>query len=401
MFLEFNRYFLRYIFLGKTKQKILFLAMGGLLVSSFALLVLQSIMGGLQTNMVKRSHGVEGRAVISFQDTSLPSVNKVHQYLQDKQLAHLVEYEIELLMRKGGQIAPVVVHGIDLNKIDVDLLKKQNYGKLPPFIHHLSPKGSLIGEDLSYKVRAFLDESVSLISPSHTNSLLGDVPRQVEMNISGFVSSGVPEVDATSVWTRISLVQNLIRARVANRIRLFVEADFKLLESNLKKLFPGVIKSVTTWETKNADLVYALKLEAVVMNFLFVAMTFLVAIAIMSGFLIFFGKIKIDLISFWILGSSEKKLDRLSGRFIYLLNFIVCSLGLGLGLFFLYLLDNHAPDLMPDIFVESRIPVNITWQGVLISLLIPYFISICFSFLSLKLYRLADENYLTVIRSTG
>ena len=158
--------------------------------------------------------------------------------------------------------------------------------------------------------------------------------------------------------------------------------------------------SVLSWEEKNSTLVWALGLETTVMVFLFAAMTLLVSLAIISGLLIFFTKVKGDMASFWILGTEEREIFKSSRIFLFSLSFFSVTLGLFLGLGFLYGLDYFGPNIMPDVFVDRKIPVAISTRGVLLSFSIPFFISLFFANLSLKAFR-KDVDYLSYIRTLG
>lgn len=388
MLFSFLRYFLHYIFFTKTRQRLLFLAMVGLILSSFSLLVLQSIMGGLQKGLVTRSQNVEGRALLILKEKDEEFALTLLKELRSEKWEAYPEYEIELLLKYENYISPVVVHGLDF-EIGV-----------PRFLQKKQKGTTIIGRDLANKIRAEYLSQVILISPSHLHSLLGDVPRQVSATLGDLVSTGIPEVDIFHLWTRLSLVQNLIREHHINRIRIFSEGDFEQLRKNLKEQY-GEKVQLSTWEEQNASLVWALNLETTVMVFLFIIMTLLVAISITSGFMIFFDKIKIDLSSFWILGASRRKIKTCCVLFIHFLSFFTTIFGLLLGHIFLYFLDLYGAEIMPDVFIDRKIPVFITFQGVCISFLVPYLISVVFSHFSLRNFQKDSGQYLALIRAVG
>ena len=148
------------------------------------------------------------------------------------------------------------------------------------------------------------------ISPSHVDSFFGDIPRKVSVILDDIIVTDVPEIDIFHVWVRLPLIQNLIRKREINRVRIYGQFSKSSVESFLKGRFRKSDTSLLTWEDQHKTLVHALALENTVMLFLFVVMTCLVSLCITSGLHIFTSKIKIDLASFWILGASKLKLEK-------------------------------------------------------------------------------------------
>lgn len=381
MFKTYLKYFFYFIISAKNRQRLLILAVVGLFISSFALIVLQSTMGGLQNKLMERSKAVIGRATILYkadvQDEKLHSLEKV---LTEKKIKYTREYEIELLLRYQTYVTPVIVHGIDLK------------GYLPPFLNQKKFEGAMPME-LAYKVGVAPPETLEIISPSHVDELLGDIPRSQLVRIDQTFSSDVPEIDMYHMWVRLPLVQNLIQSRMINRLRLYSTGDFSALKDHL----PAGAQLVT-WEDENKTLVWALNLEASVMIFLFAAMSLLVSLCISSGLLIFFNKIKTDLSSFWILGASHEKINRSTKYFLHLMSLVSILFGVLAGLIFLYLFDHYAPEIMPDVFVDRKIPILITAKGLLISFLVPYLISYFFVQFALAQFK-REHDFLSHVRS--
>lgn len=339
-------------------------------------------MGGLQNKLMERSKTVIGRATIIFKepDNSAPLM-ALEKTLKDEKLDYTKEYEIELLLRYQTYITPVIVHGIDQK------------GFLPKFLLNNEKFEAMIPTELAYKVGVAPPESLQLISPSHVDSLMGDIPRSQTIKIDRTFSSDVPEIDLYHLWVRLPLIQNLIQGRLVNRIRIYSPTDFSLLS---KKLPPWV--QFKTWEDENRTLVWALNLESTVMIFLFAAMSLLVSLCISSGLLIFFNKIKTDLSSFWILGASFEKINRSTKYFLHLMSLLSILSGVATGLIFLYFFDHYAPEIMPDVFVDRKIPILITSKGLMISFLVPYVISSIFVGFALSQFK-REHNLLDHVRS--
>jgi lipoprotein-releasing system permease protein len=391
VFLTYLKYFFFYIVKAKNRQRLLILAVVGLFLSSFALIVLQSTMGGLQNKMMERSKAILGKAVLYHKEepTQL-SYQKLFKILDEKKAKYSKEYEVELLVRYQTFITPVIVHGIDQTGFVPDLLRNDmqtnSTGKKVDAIMPL---------ELAYKLGVAPPETLQIISPAHVDELLGEVPRSQSIKIERTISSDVPEIDLYHMWVRLPLIQNLIQSHLINRVRIYSDMDF----AKLKKVIPSEIE-LRTWEDENATLVWALKLESSVMIFLFAAMSLLVSLCISSGLLIFFNKIKSDLASFWILGASFSKIDRATKYFLHLMSFFSISAGVLFGLLFLWVFDHYAPEIMPDVFVDRKIPILITFKALLISFIVPFVISSVFVTFALAQFK-REHDLLDHVRSVS
>jgi lipoprotein-releasing system permease protein len=388
VFIQFCKYFFLYILRAKTRQRLLFLAIVGLFLSSFALIVLQGTMGGLQHTLIKRSKTVNGLATIFLKDSKQAQAYEVSRWLDKKGIKHSREYELEMLLRNENYISPVVVHAVDLK------------GVIPSFLEKESLEAGIIAPtDLAIRLSINFGGEVKLISPSHVDTFMGDIPRLTAQIITDIITTDVPEVDMYHVWCRLEIIQNLIRARDINRIKIFDFNGMESLKKDLEDKF-GTKLYLKTWEEQNSTLVWALKLETTVMVFLFIAMTMLVSLCITSGLMIFFDKIKNDMASFWILGASQKNLERASLVFLNFLIFIAIGGGLGVGLLTLFVLDHYELQILPDVFVDRKIPVHITSFSIIVSLVVPYTISILFSVFSLNQVK-KSRSYLKQLRTIG
>src|SRR5690606_25436318 len=112
------RFFFQTIFLSRQRQKLLLLALAGLFISSFALLVLQSAMGGLQHKLMERSKIIEGRVTLEGEvQADDPKLVSLISFLKEEQLAPIPAFELEVLVQSGAYLAPAIVHGLDENDL--------------------------------------------------------------------------------------------------------------------------------------------------------------------------------------------------------------------------------------------------------------------------------------------
>jgi lipoprotein-releasing system permease protein len=382
----FFRYFFAYILGAKTRQRLLFIAVIGLFLSSFSLMVIQGIMGGLQAGLIARSKNVHGSYLLIFDHITDEPLSELKELLRKEGIPFYSELEVEVMFKQRNFVAPAKLHGLDLED------------DRPKFLADKDFSGLVMGSELAAKIKLQFLEDVQVIAPGVTDSLMGEVPRFVVETLSDYLYTDLSEVDDFEVWTRLGMVQNLIRQEGINQMRLFGEVPRPLL-AKIEAIKTNVPKRILSWEKMNEALVWSLNLETKVMLFLFISMSFLVAIAITSGLLIFYSKIRRDLMSFWILGMSQHKLIQLCFNFTLLLSGFTVVIGCIFGYVTLKLLETFGHDLMPHIFVERQLPVRLDFSHIVISLLIPFGISLVFSWLSFLNFRKENQSFVSIVRS--
>ena len=384
----FFSYFFKYIFFAKTRQRLLFIAVVGLFISAFSLMVIQGIMGGLQRGLINRSKSVHGSYLVQFDAVTNESLDEIRDILKKEGIPFYSELESEVMVKYKNYVAPAKIHGILLSD------------DRPKFLADKDFSGLVIGSELGSKIHLQFLDDLQIISPGVTDSLLGEVPRFVSETLSDYLYTELPEVDEFEVWGRVEIVQNLLRQRGINQIRIFSPLKNDVL-SKITAIKTETPFRVVSWEKMNGALVWSLNLETKVMLFLFISMSLLVSIAITTGLLIFYSKIRRDLMSFWILGMPQQMLVKLCFRFILILSAIVCTLGAVAGFITLRILEVYGHDIVPDIFVERRFPIELNFTDIALSLFIPFGISVVFSYLSFLNFRKENQNFVSIVRSVG
>ncbi|MCT4642881.1 MAG: hypothetical protein N4A33_11380 [Bacteriovoracaceae bacterium] len=383
----FFKYFCSYIFKAKTRQRLLAIAVFGLFISSFSLVVLQGIMGGLQNGVIGKSKEVLGSGKIKLSsDFDYEQALEIQDLFKQNNLKYVTSLTLEVLVKSSNKFSAAVVNGIDTSGFVPDYLKEKDLSSL------------VLGYYVSKNVGAFLDDKVFLISPAHTDYLVAELPRQVQVSLTDVIITDAQQVDNTYGWIDIKYLQNLIRKRSINTFMFFNDDDYEKAVS-LTKNIEGLRSS--SWEDENRSLVWALKLETTVMIILFVAMSLLVSLCITSGFMIFFDKVKIDLLSFYILGKSKTQINRLLLIFTQIISAGFTLSGVIGGILFLNFIDSRELSFIPDFFAARSLPVSLDSTKIIISFVIPYLISCLFSYFSYRTFKSENTGYLNLIRSVG
>ena len=270
--------------------------------------------------------------------------------------------------------------------------------ELPPFLSDEKLDESILPRTLAWHMNLAPGEPFELISPHRFNHLLGEQPRSITLYMDRMIQTDVPEADSFHLWMRMTALQNLLRQRSVNKIRLYGTDPGgigEFIESKYKNR-----ASIQYWSQRHQALVWSLSMENSLMLFLFISMTALVSLCITGGLSILYSKMKIDFASFWILGAGQKQLERANLIFLGSISLATVSTGLILGLITLILIDQFGGNVFSEQFVDQKIPVNITWKGIALSFSIPCAISLLFCRYSFYQFK-RDTNYLEQIRATG
>lgn len=387
MFVSFFKFFLSYLFKAKTRQRLLIMALASLVISSFCLLSVQSVLKGLQSNRIERGKLTLGRFIIDY-DQGEKSVEETQEFLNSKDLEYGFEYELEGLIRLEGYLAPVIFHGV-LDSVS---------NKLPKALNRWPTRNEiLLSPYLARKIYAGIDDKIMLVSPAHTDTFFGELPRFKTLMIQGFTDSMDPDIDEIHAWGHAYTAFSIVKTRKYNKIRIYSELS-PLLLNEVKSFFGS---GVYSWEELNQNLVYALALENNVVLFLFLATILLVTFSIISGLSIFYARVRNDFASFWILGMSMNQIKKYGGLNIAIITIIAIIFGNLLSFVTLKLFASFSPVIMPAMFVDRSLPVRFELSSFFFSFIIPTFITVVFTLFSNWRFFKDNGSFIGFVKKVG
>jgi len=386
-------YFFQYVFLSsRTRQTLVWLALLGVFISSLCLIILQGVMSGLQSNIIKEHKNYFGSFEIKFPSQTLENsalVDSIKDSLSSDSITQFVlEKELEILVRSEDYLAPLRVHAMDWSQY------------IPPFLQKRDRNGLILGGDLGLKLKTSLYSPITLVSPSYTLDLIGPIPSVGKVEVSDYYVSGMNEIDEFHGWLRLGFLQNMIRSLSISGIRFYNAQDLIFVKNLLKKEQFKDLKLVT-WEDNNPERVWAFQLETNVLIILFSFMCLLVSLTITVSFLLLLDRLRFDLASFWILGLSKNQCRWVVGLFSQGLITLSSLGGVIVGVFLLWILKEWSPNIMPDVFWERTIPVQIHWQAVFVSWLVPQILASVFCLFVVYFYFHERISFLGIVRKVG
>ena len=339
-------------------------------------------MNGLQSNLKERSQTWQGKTVYTFPETTLEKVY-LEKIKKLPSIKYSLEHQLEGIVNFNGEALPVLFRSI----ID------SNNKLISSYTEDIS-----LSYDIALNLGASKGDKVDLLVPHIVDEFFGDRPRTKIGFVSDLYNSNVPEVDQFHVFVGKETFRELTRTNNINKLIVYNDVNPELV----KKAFHGLELNLIqkSWNLLNSGLLYALNLEKMMMIFLFSSLTFLISQTITCGLLLIFNKLKFDFAGLWVLGIPKKSLFVLSLKFLFILIFCLSILGLSFGKLVVFLLEKFGGNIMPDVFVETGIPVLVTSYSYFISFVIPFVLSFTFGLFSLiGIYR--KQNHLETIRSVS
>lgn len=363
------------------------MALASLVISSFCLLSVQSVLKGLQTNRIERGKQTLGRYVIDYNQDTI-SLQKAVAFLDSNNLQYNLEYELEGLIRLEGYLAPVIFHGVF----------KETSNILPRAISSWPTRDEImLSPYLARKIYAGLEDQIKLISPAHTDTFFGELPRFKSLKLESFTDSMDPDIDEIHAWGHAYTSFSIAKSRRYNKIRIFNQMK-PVLEKKVRAFFGS---DFSTWEELNQNLVYALALENNVVLFLFLATILLVTFSIISGLSIFYARVRNDFASFWILGMSMNQIKKYGGLNIAIITILAIIVGNILSFIILKLLVSFSPVIMPSMFVDRSLPVRFVASSFFFSFVIPSLITVIFTLFSNWRFFKDNGSFIGFVKKVG
>ena len=234
-----------------------------------------------------------------------------------------------------------------------------------------------LGTDLARSLGVLEGDQVLLIPPEGLLAPKGELPVYERVTVVARVSTRVADLDSKLIlYDSSRSLKRMARSPSRERlieIRTTKSSQMEHLKGELQSQFPNI--RVETWRDRNEALFFALQMEKLVMT-VFLGMSGLItSFSIVSVISLLVSQKRREIGLMIALGLTARGVQRVFVGIGFLLSLAGVTAGLSLGLAICALIDRFPLPLLPDIYYDSTIPVQVTPELVVIVVALAFIVS--------------------------
>lgn len=343
----------------------------GVAVGVLALVVVTSVVNGFEGELTRAITGMNGDVILYSRGNPISTPRlieeKIKQVVPEVQ-AVTASFVTELMVSGQAGVAGAVLEGVDTTTLNsvVSIEKRFQSGRMPQSMGEVA-----LGSALADRIGAAPGDKVRLIAPFvgesfESNGSLGS-PKVLEAYVSGIFKMGFYQYDSKYIISPIATVQAFLSQpeKVTTfKMKLQNKADPVSAANRLTENF-GYPFRAKDWGQLNRNLLYAIRLEKVVIAIILTAITVVAAFNVISALMMMIHDKGREIAILKAMGMGRASSFSL---FIWIGTFIgvVGSLaGVAVGLGVNRLIEKTRIIKIPaDIYYIGFLPVVVRWEEI-------------------------------------
>ncbi|MEA1913042.1 MAG: ABC transporter permease [candidate division WOR-3 bacterium] len=349
---------------------ITFFAGGGIALGVATLLVVLSVMNGMQMDLKNKIVGATSPlTVIKFHNepihnwesildtvkTSIPEIQEGSPYIYSKALIKHHQWTDGIVIKGVDESTDSLVSDIPKNVILGDF--------------DLSGKRIVLGRYVADLLRAHIGDTIAISSPFQvTPTPFGFLPSLENLIVSGIFDMGMFEYNATLGLISLENARNLFGIDGVTGIDFTIEDVYRAPDLSIDvAALLGYPYRVTNWEERNRTLLRALQIEKKTMFVILILIIIVAAFNIISSLiLIVLSKMK-EIGILKAIGTTSSSIMK-----VFLIDgFLVGGVGTGVGVGIAWILCRllgkyQFINLPSDVYFLDKLPVQMEWQDFLV-----------------------------------
>jgi lipoprotein-releasing system permease protein len=354
-------------------------ALLGVCIGVAALIVILSVMNGLEDELRDRLLSLSAHARVVAAPDAMPTEPQWSEALRTIQAVPEVRgvapyAEIQVLAVRGSEMLPVTIRGIDpqLEGNVTDVVRSIEAGSLASLL-----PGSdriIVGEIVARNLLAGVGDTVTLLVPGVAANGT-PVPRLRELTIGGVFRVGLEEHDGTLLFAHVEDVRALAGEASASglRIRFDDVLDAPVLAQQIRTALPSAFE-VFDWTQDHANYFRAIRIEKTMMSIILLLIVAVAGFNIVAMLVMVVTDKRTDIAILRTFGASPR---RVMGVFLtqgLVIGWFGVSLGILLGVTLALNVDTVVPFLErvfrfhifdPDVYYFSETPSDLQWPNVI------------------------------------
>ena len=351
------------------------------------LIIVMSVMNGFRTELINKIVGFNSHITIKPYSEKIKFNNKINEKLDVISNETIFSNSGEAIILKNNMSKGIMLRGY--NKKDFPKLR---IAKEETFIgdrNKLSKNYISIGKELSFILDVKIGDSITLLSSSGVETLIGNLPKQKTFVVSSLYESGLIDFDNNIAFINLNTLEEFLTLDSDDRnLEIYLKNPQNIEKQKLfvQNIFPN--EFIYTWSDMNKSLFSALKIERNVMFIILSLIIIVAAFNIISGLTILVKNKTREIAILKSIGVLNKSIIKI----FFLVGFIIGTsatiFGIILGVSFsLYVEDLRQilstlfnVSLFPEeIYFLSSMPSEINSSSILIISLCSIFVTIIVS----------------------
>ncbi len=321
------------------------------------LIIVMSVMNGFRTELIDKILGFNAHAVVKPYDKSIGTESfEASNYFKKNVSSIIFSNDGEAVILNKDNTKGVLLKGYSDNDFrNLEIVKNNKfYGN-----KELKENTISIGRELSFNLNLDIGDSVTLMSSTGVQTIVGSLPRQEVFKITSIFDSGLSNFNENVVYINLNTLENFFEK--SSELR-FLEYYFKNPQdiNNHKKELLKMHQNdiIYTWADLNKSLFSALKVERNVMFIILSLIIIVAAFNIISGLTILVKNKTTDIGILKSIGVTSKSIKKI----FFLVGFIIGTsatfFGIVIGILFSYYIENIR-EFISNIFDISLFPEEI------------------------------------------
>ncbi|MFL2886770.1 MAG: FtsX-like permease family protein [Candidatus Pelagibacter sp.] len=304
----------------------------GISLGVAVLIIVMSVMNGFRTELIDKIVGFNAHAVVK-------PYNKSLKVMYDGDFAsNIFSNDGEAVILNKNSTKGILLKGyLENNFKDLKIMNNQEFFGSKNLINN----SISIGREMSFNLNVDIGDTISIMSPSGVQTLVGSLPKQESFKIISIFDSGLSDYNENVAYINLKTLENFFDKNKNERFLEFYFKNPKIIQAhktNLTKLFPDEL--VYTWADMNKSLFSALKVERNVMFIILSLIIIVAAFNIISGLTILVKNKTRDIGILKSIGVTNKSIKKI----FFLVGFIIGTgatfFGIIVGTLFSYYVEN-------------------------------------------------------------
>ncbi len=240
----------------------------GISLGVAVLIIVMSVMNGFRSELINKIVGFNAHAVVK------PYNKSIDIKLEKDVLMSLYSNDAEAVILNKNNIKGILLKGyLEKN------FKKLEIAKNKEFIgnNNLKVNSISIGQELSFNLNLDIGDTITVMSPSGVQTIVGSLPKQESFKIISIFDSGLSDYNENVAYINLESLESLFEKEAELRFLEFYFKNPQKIENYkiaLINLYPEQL--VYTWADMNKSLFSALKVER---NVMFIILSLIIIVA--------------------------------------------------------------------------------------------------------------------------